>query len=248
MNIFCQRRKNIRFQRSLMKYELSFTTTADIITKSKRGDTKMDEKKEILKRLEQHYFGARPALNFRNPFELLVATMLSAQTTDKQVNGVTGLLFEKAPDAKSMLCLSQQELEGLIKSCGFYHTKAQNLLAACQILVDKYNGVVPRTMDELTALPGVGRKTANVVLSNAFSIPAIAVDTHVFRVSNRLGLAHSKDVLETEKQLMQNIPQEKWSDAHHWLIWHGRKLCTARKPNCGACFLLDVCPWGGKEI
>lgn len=206
----------------------------------------MNDNIEILKRLERHYLGASPALNYRNSFELLIATMLSAQTTDKQVNAVTIALFEKAPDALSMLRLSQAELEQIIKSCGFYHTKAQNLLAACQRLVDEYGGEVPRTIEELTALPGVGRKTANVVLSNAFGIPAIAVDTHVFRVSNRLGLAHAKDVLETEKQLMENIPKHKWSDAHHWLIWHGRKICAARKPNCVECFLFDICPWGGK--
>jgi len=208
----------------------------------------LGDSNEILRRLEQHYLGARPALIFHNSFELLVATMLSAQTTDKQVNAVTGMLFEKAPDAKSMLRLSQIELERIIKSCGFYHTKAQNLLAACQKLTDEYDGEVPCTLDELTALPGVGRKTANVVLSNAFGIPAIAVDTHVFRVTNRLGLAQAKDVLETEKQLMKNIPRKKWSDAHHWLIWHGRKICTARRPGCSQCFLLDICPWGGKGI
>jgi len=206
----------------------------------------MSDNNEILRRLEQHYLGAQPALNFRNPFELLIATMLSAQTTDKQVNAVTKELFEKAPDAQSMLRLSLCELEQIIKSCGFYHTKAQNVLAACQKLVDEYGGDVPQTMDELTALPGVGRKTANVVLSNAFGIPGIAVDTHVFRVTNRLGLAHAKDVLETEKQLMENIPKDKWSDAHHWLIWHGRKICAARKPACAECFLFDICPWGGK--
>ncbi len=206
----------------------------------------MDDKKEILRRLERHYFGARPALRFRNAFELLVAVMLSAQTTDKQVNAVTEKLFAAAPDAKSMAALEPAELERYIKSCGFYHTKAQNLLGACRILADRYGGDVPSTMEELTALPGVGRKTANVVLSNAFGIPAIAVDTHVFRVSNRLGLADAKDVRETETQLMRNIPMDKWSDAHHWLIWHGRRVCTARKPKCGECFLFDICPSGGK--
>lgn len=206
----------------------------------------MDNNKEILQRLELKYFGAKPALRFSNAFELLVATMLSAQTTDKQVNAVTEALFDKAPDADAMLRLSLAEIEGYIKSCGFYHTKAQNLLAACRKLADEYGGEVPRTMEELTKLPGVGRKTANVVLSNAFGIPGIAVDTHVFRVTNRLGLANAKDVLETEMQLMQNIPKEKWSDAHHWLIWHGRKVCSARKPTCDICFLYDLCPWGGK--
>ena len=219
-----------------------------IIAISKAGELDMSDNTQILKRLQAHYIGARAGLHYRNAFELLIATMLSAQTTDRQVNAVTKALFDATPDAASMLALSQIELEGYIKSCGFYHTKAQNVLATCQILVDKYNGEVPRTLDELTALPGVGRKTANVVLSNAFGVPAIAVDTHVFRVSNRLGLANAKDVLETEMQLQKNIPQDKWSDAHHWLIWHGRQICSARKPECGRCFLLDICPTGRKEL
>ena len=208
----------------------------------------MNDTAEILKRLEEHYRGARPGLVYKNAFELLMATILSAQTTDRQVNAVTGKLFEKYPDARSLLSLDQSELEAYIKSCGFYHTKAQNLLLTCRLLVEKYDGEVPRTLEELTTLPGVGRKTANVVLSNAFGIPAIAVDTHVFRVSNRLGLAKAKDVFETERQLQKNIPKEKWSDAHHWLIWHGRRVCSARKPDCQNCFLCDICHWGGKEI
>lgn len=206
----------------------------------------MKDYTEILKRLEEHYKGARPGLVFKNAFELLMATMLSAQTTDRQVNVVTAKLFEDYPDAKSIASLSQSELEAYIKSCGFYHTKAQNMLETCRILLEKYNGEVPQTLEELTALPGVGRKTANVVLSNAFGIPAIAVDTHVFRVSNRLGLAKAKDVLETEKQLQKNIPEQKWSDAHHWLIWHGRKVCNARKPDCPNCFLSDICDFNRK--
>lgn len=193
-----------------------------------------------------HYRGARPGLVYRNAFELLMATMLSAQTTDKQVNAVTGTLFKKYPDARSLAEIDQPTLEPYIKSCGFYHTKARNMLAACRILVQRHGGQVPRTLEELTALPGVGRKTANVVLSNAFGVPAIAVDTHVFRVANRLGLAKANDVLKTEQQLMQSIPQDKWSDAHHWLIWHGRRVCIARRPKCDTCFLMELCPWGGK--
>jgi endonuclease-3 len=207
----------------------------------------MSDKAEILTRLETHYFGAKPGLHYRNAFELLMATMLSAQTTDRQVNTVTQTLFQECPDAKSILSLGQEGLETRIKSCGFYHTKAAHMLETCQILIDKYGGEGPQTLEELSSLPGVGRKTANVVLSNAFGIPAIAVDTHVFRVSNRLGLAKAKDVLETEKQLMEAIPKDKWSAAHHWLIWHGRRLCDARKPKCVECFLNDICPWGGKE-
>lgn len=207
----------------------------------------MNDQDVILERLEKHYYGAKPGLVFRNAFELLIATIMAAQTTDRQVNEVTKTLFQKYPDAQSFLSLTQEELEQLIKSTGFYRNKAANVLKTCHMLVEKYNGEVPGTMEELTSLAGVGRKTANVVLSNAFDIPAIAVDTHVFRVSNRLGLAHAKDVLTTEKQLMQNIPKEKWSDAHHWLIWHGRKICAARKPQCGNCFLLDVCQWGNPQ-
>jgi len=206
----------------------------------------MSDKTEILKRLEAHYLDARPGLKYSNAFELLMATMLSAQTTDRQVNVVTDKLFKECTDPKCILALGQDGLEQRIKSCGFYHTKAAHMLETCQILINKYSGEVPQTLEELSSLPGVGRKTANVVLSNAFGIPAIAVDTHVFRVSNRLGLAEAKDVLETEKQLMEAIPRDKWSDAHHCLIWHGLRLCDARKPKCTECFLNDICPWGGK--
>ena len=198
----------------------------------------------IIERLSQHYEGAKPGLHYKTPFQLLIATIMSAQTTDKQVNAVTQTLFKKYPDAQSLGALDILELEKIIKSTGFYHTKASNVLKTCQLLMQMYDGQVPKTMEELTKLPGVGRKTANVVLSNAFGIPAIAVDTHVFRVSNRLGLANAKDVAKTEEQLMKNIPREKWSDAHHWLIWHGRKICSARSPQCGICFLADVCKWG----
>lgn len=206
----------------------------------------MGDNKQILKMLGEQYHGARPGLIYKNAFELLMATMLSAQTTDRQVNAVTGMLFEKYPDAQSLMRLNKSELEEYIKSCGFYHTKTKNMLETCSILVSRHGGKVPRTMEELTAMPGVGRKTANVVLSNAFGIPAIAVDTHVLRVANRLGLASSKSAEQTEQQLMQVIPKESWSNAHHWLIWHGRRLCTARKPKCGECFLYDICPYQGK--
>ena len=204
----------------------------------------MSNKDIVIERLSKHYEGAKPGLHYGTPFQLLIATMMSAQTTDKQVNAVTQTLFAKYPDAKSLAVLDVSELEQIIKSTGFYHTKAANVLKTCQMLLQNYDGQVPKTMEELTKLAGVGRKTANVVLSNAFGIPAIAVDTHVFRVSNRLGLAKAKDVARTEEQLMRNIPQSMWSDAHHWLIWHGRKICSARSPQCGICFLADVCKWG----
>lgn len=204
----------------------------------------MGNTEEILKRLAEHYPDAKPELWFRSPYELLIATILSAQTTDRQVNAVTGTLFEKYPDAASLAAADISEIEAIIKSCGFYHTKARNIQAAAAALMESHGGAVPRTMEELTTLPGVGRKTANVVLSNAFGVPAIAVDTHVQRVSNRLGLAHSDDVFKTEQQLMQNIPKEQWSVAHHWLIYHGRRVCAAQRPKCDTCFLADLCPWG----
>ncbi|MGI5849184.1 MAG: endonuclease III [Christensenellales bacterium] len=201
----------------------------------------MGNTQEILTRLKENYLGARSGLKFGNAFELLISTILSAQTTDRQVNAVTKTLFKNYPDALSFLDLDEQKLGEMIKSCGFYKTKAKNIIKTCKSLVEQYGGQVPCTMDELVGLAGVGRKTASVVLSNAFGIPAIAVDTHVFRVSNRLGLADAKDVSKTEKQLMHAIPKDKWSDAHHWLIWHGRSICRARKPRCDVCFLRDVC-------
>lgn len=197
-------------------------------------------KPEILRVLHETYPDAKAELHFTNPYEMLVATMLSAQCTDKQVNKVTPAVFRDFPDARAMAAIDAQTLYPYVKSCGF-KTKAANIVAACRILVEKYGGEVPADMDALTSLPGVGRKTANVVLSNAFHVPAIAVDTHVFRVSNRLGLVEASNVGDTEKQLQQAIPQKDWSDAHHWLIWHGRRVCTARNPHCNACPLSALC-------
>ena len=202
----------------------------------------MNTNEQILAELARLYPDARPELNFSNPFETLVSVMLSAQCTDKQVNKVTEKLFPLFPDVFAIARLTPDELRPYIASCGF-KSKADNIVATCRILVEKYDGQVPRTMEELTALPGVGRKTANVVMANAFGIPTIAVDTHVFRVSNRLGLAHAKDVLETEKQLMQVIPREDWIKAHHWLIFHGRRVCAARKPACESCTLRAWCEY-----
>lgn len=195
----------------------------------------------ILKLLEEHYYGAKAELKFENPFQLLIATILSAQCTDKQVNKVTPNLFAKYKEPKDFVKLSVEELGNDIRSCGFYKTKSRNIIETCKILVEKYGGQVPTKLDLLRELPGVGRKTANVVGSNAFGIDAIAVDTHVFRVSNRLGLAKANSVEETENQLMENIPKNKWSEAHHWLIHHGRKICIARKPKCDECFLNEYC-------
>lgn len=196
----------------------------------------------ILSELKRLYPDVRPQLDFHTPYQLLVATMLSAQSTDKQVNKVTPTLFSRYPDAKSIAALTPDTLYPLVKSCGF-KSKATNIVMASRILMQKYDGEVPQTLEELTELPGVGRKTANVVLANAFSIPTMAVDTHVFRVSNRLGLAHAKDVQRTEMQLMENIPRADWIDAHHWLIFHGRQVCHARKPDCDHCTLSVWCEY-----
>lgn len=200
-----------------------------------------DNQRQVLDRLKDVYKNVGTALRFKTPYELLVATILSAQSTDKQVNKVTKELFQKYPDAQAISQLTPEELAEEIKSIGLYKNKSKNIVAASKLLVENYDGQVPADREELVKLPGVGRKTANVVLSNAFGIPALAVDTHVFRVANRLKLTDSKDVLTSEEQLTALIPQEDWSDAHHWLIWHGRLFCKARKPNCERCKLNDLC-------
>ena len=189
----------------------------------------------VLEELEELYPQAGAELNFTNPFETVVATVLAAQCTDKRVNMVTARLFPMYPDAKAMAQLTPEELEPMIQECGLYHNKARSIVELSRMLVEKYDGRVPDTMEELVALPGVGRKTANVVLANAFGQPAFAVDTHVFRVRNRIGLAHASNVQETERQLMAAVPRERWSHTHHLLIWHGRRCCAARKPACERC-------------
>ncbi len=201
-----------------------------------------------LESLRNEYPDAKPALVFHSPFELLVATMLSAQCTDKQVNKATEVLYKKYNTPAQFAALTEGELEPYIKSCGFYRNKGRNIIAMSSILMEKYGGEVPRDRDVLTSLPGVGRKTANVVVSNAFGIPAIAVDTHVFRVTNRIGLACADTVEKTELQLMEHIPEEDWSAAHHWLIYHGRQVCSARKPRCADCCVAGLCEWNaGKD-
>jgi endonuclease-3 len=199
--------------------------------------------KKVLTLLKNQYANTKTALEYHTPFQLLISTMLAAQSTDKRVNIVTKDLFKRYPKARSYIHLPLQQLESEIKTVGLYKSKAKNILATCKILVDKYEGEIPQTREELMALPGVGRKTANVVLSIATDFDAIAVDTHVFRVSNRIGLAESADVRRTEEDLMKKIPQKEWSDAHHWLIWHGRKVCRARNPLCAECFLSDHCQY-----
>ena len=201
-----------------------------------------ETKNRILEKLEEMYPEAKAELVFSNPYEMLVATMLSAQCTDKQVNKVTPAVFERWPDANAMAEAKVEELFPMVKSCGF-KSKAGNIIAACRIIKEQHNGQVPDTMEALTALPGVGRKTANVVMFNAFGIPAFAVDTHVFRVSNRLGLCKADTVEETERQMTKLIPRENWGRAHHWLIWHGRKLCKAQRPLCEECELNKLCKY-----
>lgn len=204
----------------------------------------MEEKVHMIyERLRSEYPDVHCELNFQTPLQLLTATVLSAQTTDRQVNKVTERLFGDCPELEDLLKLSVEELEEYIHSLGFYHTKARNLYQLFRQLADRFGGEVPKTMEELTSLPGVGRKTANVVMSNAFGIPAIAVDTHVFRVSNRVGLAHAKNVEETEKQLQQALDPQVWSLMHHLLIFHGRRCCTARSPQCERCVLAGCCEY-----
>ncbi|AKL94455.1 endonuclease III [Clostridium aceticum] len=196
---------------------------------------------ETIKLLKEEYPDAKCELNYATPFQLLVATIMSAQTTDVKVNEITKVLFQEYPDLDRFLTLSQNELENKIKKIGLYRNKAKNILTMCHQLKDDFGGEVPATLEELISLAGVGRKTANVVLSNAFNIPAIAVDTHVFRVSNRIGLVQAKDVLETEKQLQRIANKEDWNLLHHLLIFHGRRCCSARKPNCAECKIQQHC-------
>ena len=196
---------------------------------------------EILNELERLYPDAKPALIYKTPYELLVAVILSAQCTDERVNKVTEVLFKEHNTPQNMLELSQSELEKYIFSCGFYRNKAAHILSASADIIEKFGGEVPSTLEELRTLAGVGRKTANVVYAVAFGGDAIAVDTHVFRVSNRLGIANGKTPEKVEEDLMKAIPQNMWSKAHHYLIWHGRKVCHSQKPDCINCTLKDYC-------
>ncbi|MGH4051829.1 MAG: endonuclease III [Clostridium sp.] len=197
--------------------------------------------KVVLEILNETYVGVKCGLDFSSHYELLISTILSAQCTDVRVNVVAMELYKNYNTPQSMITLSKEELGEKIKSCGFYNNKSKNILGATKLILEKHNGEVPGSMEELILLPGVGRKTANVVLSNAFGIPAIAVDTHVFRVSKRIGLATGKNVELVEQELMKNIPKKMWSDAHHFIIWHGREICKARKPNCGVCPIAPYC-------
>jgi len=196
----------------------------------------------VLAILEGLYPGAMTALEFGTPLQLLIATILSAQCTDERVNMVTPVLFAKFPDAQALAAASQAEIEEIIRSTGFYRNKATSIRACCADIVAKHGGEVPRTMEALVALRGVGRKTANVVLGNAFGIPGLVVDTHVTRLSNRLGFTNETDAVKIEHALMPIVPQEKWTVFSHWLILHGRRVCNARKPHCSICQVAPHCP------
>ncbi len=214
--------------------------------KSNKKILSKNEIGKVLRKLEDMYHGAVSELDYTTPFELLISTILAAQCTDVRVNQITKPLYKKYNTPEAFLSLNEEQLGELIRSCGFYRNKAHNILNTCRILVESYDSKVPNSREELMKLPGVGRKTANVVLSNVFGQAAIAVDTHVFRVSNRIGLASSNNVDETEQQLMENIPKEQWSEAHHWLIYHGRRICKARKPMCEKCPFTDECIYYNK--
>ena len=207
--------------------------------------TARERAKRLIKTWPQVYPNAHCELDFRNPLQLLVATILSAQSTDKRVNMVTPALFKKYRTAKDYADAPQAELENAIKSTGFYRNKAKSIRGAMRAIVEKHGGKVPATMEELYALPGVGRKTANVVLGNAFhKNEGIVVDTHVIRLSQRLGLTKHKDPVKIELDLMKLVPREHWTNWSHWLIWHGRRRCFARMPDCGQCEVLGLCPTG----
>lgn len=206
----------------------------------------MTKRREILTRLRAENPHPTTELNFRNPFELLIAVLLSAQATDVGVNKATVGLFNAAPTPEAMLALGVEGVKAHIKTIGLFNTKAVNTIKTCAILVEKHNSQVPESREALEALPGVGRKTANVVLNTAFGWPTIAVDTHIFRVSNRTGFAKGKNVVEVEDRLNRWVPAEFKQDVHHWFILHGRYTCIARKPRCGSCIIEDLCEFKEK--
>jgi len=202
---------------------------------------------EIFRRLRAANPAPRTELVYASPFELLVSVILSAQATDKSVNLATAGLFRAANTPAAVIGLGRRGLERHIKRIGLYRTKAKNILATCKLLIERHGGEVPRTRETLQALPGVGRKTANVILNTAFGQPTIAVDTHIFRVSNRTGIAPGKDVVAVEEKLLKVVPEEFKLDAHHWLILHGRYVCKARKPECPTCLIRDLCRFRHKS-
>lgn len=207
-----------------------------------------EQRHEIFSRLRAANPAPTTELHYDTPFQLLIAVLLSAQATDVGVNKATARLFPAAPTPQAMLALGVEGLEEYIKTIGLYRTKAKNTIATCRLLLERHNGEVPCDRAALEALPGVGRKTANVVLNTAFGLPTIAVDTHIFRVSNRTRLAPGKDPLTVELKLEKVVPEEFKQDAHHWLILHGRYVCKARKPECERCIIADLCEYSGKPV
>ncbi len=200
----------------------------------------------IFSKLREQNPNPTTELNYSSPFELLIAVILSAQATDKGVNKATDKLFAIANTPEAIAALGLEKLKTYVKTIGLYNTKANNIIKTCKLLIDMHESKVPQKREDLEALPGVGRKTANVVLNTAFGQPTMAVDTHIFRVANRTGIAPGKTVLEVEKRLVKFIPEEFLLDAHHWLILHGRYTCMARKPRCGACIIEDLCEYRKK--
>ncbi len=207
-----------------------------------------DKRFEIFRRWREDNPHPKTELNYSSPFELLVAVTLSAQSTDKGVNKATDILFHVANTPEAIYALGVEGLKEYIKTIGLYNNKAKNIIAACKMLVELHDSVVPENREALEALPGVGRKTANVVLNTAFGHPTMAVDTHIFRVGNRTGIAKGKNVVEVEKKLLRFIPKEFMVDAHHWLILHGRYICVARTPKCSACLISDLCDFKEKNL
>ncbi len=206
------------------------------------------QRQTLFSRLQANNPEPTTELNYQTPFELLISVILSAQATDVSVNKVTPKLFKVANTPEKLLALGETKLKSYIKTIGLYNTKASNILKACQLLVDKFEGTIPAERQALESLPGVGRKTANVILNTAFGQPTIAVDTHIFRVSNRTGLAPGKTVRIVEDNLLQNVPKKYKKNAHHWLILHGRYVCIARKPKCSQCIINDICEYPEKNI
>lgn len=202
----------------------------------------------IFERLREQSPSPTTELDYNSTFELLIAVLLSAQATDVSVNKATRKLYPVANTPAAILALGEEGLKEYIKTIGLFNSKAKNTIKTCQILLDKYHGEVPEDRKALESLPGVGRKTANVILNTAFGHPTIAVDTHIFRVSNRTGIAPGKDVVEVEKKLLRLVPREFRIDAHHWLILHGRYTCLARKPRCGSCIIEDLCEYRDKQV
>ena len=206
------------------------------------------KRQQIFTRLREHIEQPRTELNYESNFELLISVLLSAQATDVSVNKATAKLYPVANTPETMLALGEDGVRQTIKTIGLFNSKAKNVIATCKLLIEQHASVVPEDREALEALPGVGRKTANVILNTAFGHPTIAVDTHIFRVSNRTGLAPGKDVLVVEKKLLKFVPDEFKLDAHHWLILHGRYTCIARKPRCGSCIIEDLCEFKQKII